>query len=158
MTSVYGYVQANNYTFKTQPLFEASKKYWEPAPGSITDMLQDHPFMEVLKAGGYEAMFGTNDCSFTLFVPMNVPSKVDTLFAKNVVRFSTLPTIANIDVIKKKSFLNPILNGSRLYVYLRNGKVFLNDSTNPSMVIRPDIYASNGIIHFIDKPLLPDMI
>lgn len=160
MTSVYGYVQALDYKFKEQPLFKAAELKWQPAVGSITDILRDHPFMEVLRTGGYESMFGGTDNYFTLFVPVNVPpkSQIDTLYAKNVVRFSTLPTRATIDVIAKQSFVTPILNGTRLYVYLKNGRVYLNESTDPIAVVRPDVYATNGIIHFVERPLVPDMI
>lgn len=70
-----------------------------------------------------------------------------------MVRFSTLPTKAGIKLIKQRSFLVPMLGGRRINVYNEYGTVFLNDIDNPVRVVRPDIYASNGIIHFIDKPL-----
>ena len=158
MTAVNGYVQANNYTFEDYPLFKKSEVKWKPYPGTITDILQDHPFIEVIRLGGYESMFGDNNGYFTLFVPIKVPSKdeMDVLYAKNIIRYSTLPTLATIDVIKQRSFLVPLLNGSRLSVYTGEGQVYLNDINDPVYVIRPDVYAVNGIIHYIDRPLEPD--
>lgn len=157
MTAVYGYTEALNYSFKDEPLFCETQKMWKPAPGSITDILQNHPFINILKIGGYEAMLGGLDNYFTLFVPIEVPQAkdVDVLRAKNMVRFSTLSTKAGIKLIKQRSFLVPMLGGRRINVYNEYGTVFLNDIDNPVRVVRPDIYASNGIIHFIDKPLEP---
>lgn len=158
MAAVHGYLQANNYTFEDYPLFKKTDVKWTPYPGSITDILKDHPFIDVIKLGGYESMFGGNDSYFTLFVPIKVPplNEMDVLYAKNVIRYSTLPTRATMDVIKQRSFLVPLLNGTRVSVYKGEGQVFLNDINDPVYVIKPDIQAVNGIIHFIDRPLEPD--
>ena len=43
------------------------------------------------------------------------------------------------------------VNGSALNITLKNGKVMINDAT----VISADIDADNGVIHVIDKVLIP---
>ena len=43
------------------------------------------------------------------------------------------------------------VNGSTLNINLKNGKVMINDAT----VISADIDADNGVIHVIDKVLIP---
>ena len=159
MTAVYGYVEANNYRYKddfNKALIE-SKKMWKPDAGTITDVLKDHPFMEVLKVGGYGAFFGDSNSSFTLFVPETVPpkSQIDALYAHNVVRFSTLPTSADLALIAQRPYLSPILNGSRLYVYNKYGKLYLNEACDPVEITRPNVYTTNGIIHFVARPLIP---
>ncbi len=155
MTSVYGYVQALDYTYKTQPLFEAAKKVWKPVVGSITDVLQNHPFMKVIKLGGYEAFFGDVNNYFTLFVPEKIPDNIDVLYAKNVVRFSTLPTVASIELISQQSSLNTIYNNENLNVYQESGGLVLHDLNNPVVVVKPNVYVANGVIHYTNIPLVP---
>jgi uncharacterized surface protein with fasciclin (FAS1) repeats len=53
-------------------------------------------------------------------------------------------------VVKLKSAKT--VNGARVKIAVRNGKVYLNGSTR---VTKTDIKASNGIIHVINKVLLP---
>jgi uncharacterized surface protein with fasciclin (FAS1) repeats len=43
------------------------------------------------------------------------------------------------------------VNGATVAITVVDGKVMINDAT----VITPDVMASNGIIHVIDKVLLP---
>jgi hypothetical protein len=156
MTSIHGYIQANDYSFKDPQRVSGinNELSWQPESGTIADLLSSHPFMEVILKSGYANMFGSNDNLYTVFVPLMVPpiEDIDYLTARNIVRFSTLPTTATINVVKKYSFISPILNGSRLYVTLKNGEVYL-DGSNP--VIKSDFYATNGIIHFVERPLVP---
>jgi hypothetical protein len=146
MTSVYGYVQANDYTYK----YSEIKKEWVPSQGSIADILSDHLFMNIIRQAGYELMFGTNENFFTVFVPNIVP-QMDLTNARDIVRYSTLPTKADMYVISQKTFVVPMLTGNRIRVTKSNNKLFLNNSR----VIRPNVIATNGIIHFIDVPLEP---
>ena len=52
-------------------------------------------------------------------------------------------------VIKRKSIKT--LNGDRLRVRVRTGKVYVGGAR----VITPDVLASNGVIHVINKVLIP---
>ena len=155
MTSTYGYVQALDYTYKTQPLFEAAEKMWKPVGGTISDVLQNHPFMNIIRKGGYEAFFGNANDYFTLFVSETIPTNFDVLDAKDIIRFSTLPTVANIELIAQRSTVNPIYPGEYINVYLENNNIFLHDINDPVIVTKPDVYVTNGIIHYVNKPLVP---
>ena len=45
----------------------------------------------------------------------------------------------------------PTVNGKTISIKLNYGKVMINDAT----VVVPDVNADNGVIHIIDKVLLP---
>jgi uncharacterized surface protein with fasciclin (FAS1) repeats len=44
------------------------------------------------------------------------------------------------------------LNGASIRIAVKGGKVYLNGST---LVTKTDVMASNGVIHVINKVLLP---
>ena len=52
-------------------------------------------------------------------------------------------------VVKRKSIRT--LNGKRVRVRVRDGKVFVGGAR----VITPDVAASNGVIHVINRVLIP---
>jgi len=52
-------------------------------------------------------------------------------------------------VVKRKSART--LNGAKVRFRVKNGKVFVNNAR----VTQPDVKASNGIIHVINRVLLP---
>jgi uncharacterized surface protein with fasciclin (FAS1) repeats len=100
--------------------------------------------------------------SYTVFAPTNAA------FAK--VPKSTLDALAKDKAVLKSVLLYHVvkgrvpaskvvklssartLNGASVKVSVKRGKVYLNGSTR---VTKTDIKASNGIIHVIDKVLLP---
>ena len=45
----------------------------------------------------------------------------------------------------------PTLNGKRVRIRVRDGNVFLNKAR----VVTPDVMASNGVIHVINRVLIP---
>lgn len=53
------------------------------------------------------------------------------------------------DVVKLKSA--DTVNGKKLMIRVVDGKVMVDNAT----VVKPDIMASNGVIHVIDKVLIP---
>ena len=55
------------------------------------------------------------------------------------------------DVIKARSVKPTTLNGAKLNIKVKGGKVHVNGAT----VVAADVGASNGVIHVIDKVLLP---
>jgi uncharacterized surface protein with fasciclin (FAS1) repeats len=52
-------------------------------------------------------------------------------------------------VVKRHSIRT--LNGDRVRVRVRNGRVYVGGAR----VLTPDVKASNGVIHVIDKVLIP---
>ncbi len=50
-----------------------------------------------------------------------------------------------------KTMMAPTVNGAQLNIKVTNGKVMVNDAH----VVKADVKASNGVIHVIDKVLMP---
>jgi len=57
--------------------------------------------------------------------------------------------LSGAKVVKRSSIKT--LNGQRVRVRVRDGKVFVGGAR----VITPDVAASNGVIHVINKVLIP---
>jgi uncharacterized surface protein with fasciclin (FAS1) repeats len=100
--------------------------------------------------------------SYTVFAPTNaafakVPKSTLNALAKDKAMLKAVLTyhvvkgkVPASKVVKLKSAKT--VNGARVKIAVRNGKVYLNGSTR---VTKTDIKASNGIIHVINKVLLP---
>ena len=58
---------------------------------------------------------------------------------------------APTDVLSDSTSKRSVSSGQTLTIHISGGSVQVNDAT----VIKADILASNGIIHVIDKVLLP---
>ena len=50
-----------------------------------------------------------------------------------------------------KTMMAPTANGAQLDIKVKDGKVMVNDAN----VVKADVKASNGVIHVIDKVLMP---
>jgi uncharacterized surface protein with fasciclin (FAS1) repeats len=111
------------------------------------------------EAGLVDALKG--DGPFTVFAPTdeafkNLPKgALDNLLKdkealKNVLLYHVVSgNVSSKDVVKLDKATT--LNGSDLKIMTKNGKVMINDAD----VIGADVEASNGVIHVIDKVLLP---
>ena len=111
------------------------------------------------EAGLVDALKG--DGPFTVFAPTdeafkNLPKgALDNLLKdkealKNVLLYHVVSgNVSSKDVVKLDKATT--LNGSDLKIMTKNGKVMINDAE----VIGADVEASNGVIHVIDKVLLP---
>ena len=97
---------------------------------------------------------------FTLFAPTNEAFaaiqkiELDALTANP----QLLKALLNYHVVSGNIALNqmkpgilPTLNGQPLNVMIKNDKVFINDAE----IIQADIQTSNGVIHIINKVLIP---
>ena len=111
------------------------------------------------KAGLVDALKGEGP--FTVFAPTdeafnNLPDgALDNLLKdkealKNVLLYHVVSgNVSSKDVVKLEKATT--LNGSDINIKTTNGKVMINDAD----VTGADVMASNGIIHVIDKVLLP---
>ena len=111
------------------------------------------------KAGLVDALKGEGP--FTIFAPTdeafnNLPDgALDNLLKdkealKNVLLYHVVSgNVSSKDVVKLEKATT--LNGSDINIKTTNGKVMINDAD----VTGADVMASNGIIHVIDKVLLP---
>jgi uncharacterized surface protein with fasciclin (FAS1) repeats len=114
----------------------------------------------VKAAGLVETLQGAGP--FTIFAPTNEafaalpagtvesllkPENRDQLIA--ILTYHVVP--ANVPASAVKAGKAPTVNGSDLRIVIREGKVMVNDAT----VIQTDVEASNGVIHIIDKVMIP---
>jgi uncharacterized surface protein with fasciclin (FAS1) repeats len=122
--------------------------------GSFTTLataLKEAGLVDALKGKGPFTVFAPTDEAFK-----NLPKgALDNLLKdkealKNVLLYHVVSgKVSSKDVVKLDKATT--LNGSDLKIMTKNGKVMINDAD----VIGADVEASNGIIHVIDKVLLP---
>jgi uncharacterized surface protein with fasciclin (FAS1) repeats len=106
----------------------------------------------MLKEDGPYTVFAPTDEAFaklpkgtveTLLKPEN-KQKLGALLAYHVMEGKVMA--ADVKTMKA-----PTANGADLDVKVNNGKVMINDAK----VVKADVKASNGVIHVIDKVLMP---
>jgi len=113
----------------------------------------------VKKAGLVSTLSGRQ--SYTVFAPTNaafakVPRRTLTALANNRAK---LKAVLLYHVVKGKVPASKVVrldsartvNGATVEIDVRKGKVYVNDAR----VTKPDIKASNGIVHQINRVLLP---
>lgn len=115
----------------------------------------------VKKAGLAKTLSGGE---FTVFAPTNaafkkVPAKTLKALAKDKAKLKKVllyhavaGKVMAADVVKLDGQKVKTVNGKSLTVKIAGGNVFLNGSTK---VTKTDIEASNGVIHVINKVLIP---
>ncbi|MBV9852189.1 MAG: fasciclin domain-containing protein [Armatimonadetes bacterium] len=138
------------------------------ATGDIVDVATATPQLSTLvkalqAAGLTDTLKGAGP--FTVFAPSNrafarLPqAQRDALMAdpaalKNVLTYHVISG-QKVDAAAAMAMTSPTspptVQGETLNVTTRNGRVMVNDAT----VVRPDIQASNGIIHIINRVLMP---
>lgn len=120
---------------------------------TLTSLLKKAGLAGALKKGTF-TVFAPTDAAFKK-VPKAALNKVasDPALLKKVLLYHVVKgkvpakTVVMLDGKSAKT-----LAGAPVKVSIRGGKVFLNGSTR---VVTPDVMASNGVIHVIDKVLLP---
>ena len=107
--------------------------------------------VETLKGKGPFTVFAPTDDAFKKLPAGTVDNLLkDIPTLKNILLFHVVPgNVMAADVVKLKS-ANTVL-GKPLAIKVTNGKVAVNDAN----VVITDIKASNGVIHVIDRVLLP---
>lgn len=114
----------------------------------------------VTAAGLVETLQG--DGPFTVFAPTDaafaaIQSDVDTLLKPE--NKAKLTNILTYHVVSGKAMASDLkdgqelttVQGGKLKVSIKDGKVMINDAN----VTSADVHASNGIVHVIDKVILP---
>jgi transforming growth factor-beta-induced protein len=116
--------------------------------------------VKLVKSAGLASTLSTG--SYTVFAPTDaafakVPKKTLTALGKDK---ALLKSVLLYHVVKGRVPASKVvkltsaktLNGASVKIKVKGGKVYLNGSTR---VTKTDIKASNGIIHVINKVLLP---
>ena len=103
------------------------------------------------------------ESNFTLFVPHNGAFSdkdlkyMDISLARHIVRTSTLNKRITSELLEDSgaSYFATKDPPNRLFVRNFNGETFINDQAK---IVYKDIIASNGIIHIVDKLIIPEYI
>jgi uncharacterized surface protein with fasciclin (FAS1) repeats len=109
--------------------------------------------VETLKGPGPFTVFAPTDAAFAKLPEGTVenllkPENKDKLTA--ILTYHVVPGAVKAEQVTKLSEAKTV-NGSMVKVSADAGKVMINDAS----VVQPDIEASNGVIHVIDRVILP---
>ena len=136
----------------------------QDGPGTIVDVAASDPQFSTLvdlvtKAGLVETLSGGE---FTVFAPTNaafrkVPKRTLAALARDPEKLKAVltyhvvaGTVRAADIVKARSVRT--VNGKSVKVCVRGRNVFLNNSAK---VTATDIEASNGVVHVINRVLIP---
>lgn len=167
MTSIGPNTQSYNFTHMYDiPDLRGKYPMSIECPNTLTTMIHQNPdfkkFSYILKKSGLENIYRDSQANFTLFVPSDkvlpehVIMNMDKCTAINIVKASCLDRKITSELLENSPacyFLtkNP---PNRLFITNMNGRTFINNNIN---IIQKDILANNGIIHVIDKLIIPEM-
>ena len=118
---------------------------------TLAALLKQAGLVKTLKGKGPYTVFAPNDKAFA-----KVPKATLDTLAKDKAKLRSVllyhvakGKLTASKVVKRKSIKT--LNGQRVRVRVRDGKVFVGGAR----VTTPDVAASNGVIHVINKVLIP---
>jgi len=124
---------------------------------TLVKALQAAGLVETLKGAGPFTVFAPDDKAFSKLPAGTLDSLLaDPAKLKSILTYHVIP--ASVDAAAAMSMTSPTspptVQGATLQVTRgRKGKLMINDAT----VVKADIHATNGIIHIIDKVLMPPM-
>jgi|GEM_PF-1389424 len=120
--------------------------------------------VSALKVTGLETMLADENKVFTVFGPTNAAfdelgqAKLNELFAepetlKEILLYHVIPDllVSSETAIELGGGIAEAANGELLYLSIEGSSILINEAK----VVNPDILSTNGIIHGIDKVLLP---
>jgi uncharacterized surface protein with fasciclin (FAS1) repeats len=118
---------------------------------TLTSLVGQAGLAETLQGNGRYTVFAPTDAAFA-----KVPKKTLNALAKDKAKLRAVllyhvakGKLTAAKVVKRNSIKT--LNGDRVRVRVRDGKVFVGGAR----VTTPDVAASNGVIHVINKVLIP---
>jgi uncharacterized surface protein with fasciclin (FAS1) repeats len=118
---------------------------------TLTSLVKRAGLVKALEAKGPYTVFAPTDAAFA-----KVPKATLTALGRNKAKLRSVllfhvvkGRLTAANVIKRRSVTT--LNGQRLGIRVREGKVFVGGAR----VVTPDVAASNGVIHVINRVLIP---
>lgn len=169
MTAIGPYSQSYNFThmFNQGDLRGPLPKQNFACPNSLMDIIQKTPrfsrFMYMIKLTELQNVLGQNQANFTLFIPSDSYLKeiddnyfinMDRGTALHIVKSSMLDNKITSDLIEESPaawfYTKDMPN--RLFISNISGKTYINNNIN---VVEKDILATNGVIHVVDKLIMP---
>jgi uncharacterized surface protein with fasciclin (FAS1) repeats len=140
-----------------------------PPAGNIVEVAAANPNFTYLvaavqTAGLVDALSGASP--LTVFAPTNqafIDAGFPTIASIEAAPASALITILTYHVVAGRTFSSDLMNGQMLNmlsggmttISLSNGAQIDGFNSAPSNIIQTDVMASNGVIHAIDRVLLP---
>src|SRR6478735_3517852 len=120
---------------------------------TLAAALKAADLVDTLKGPGPFTVFAPTDEAFAKLPPGTVenllkPENKAKLTA--ILAYHVVPGAVNAEQVTKLTEAKTV-NGAMVKVSTKGGKVTINDAT----VVKADIAASNGVIHVIDKVILP---
>ena len=108
--------------------------------------------VETLQGKGPFTVFAPTDEAFAA-LPAGTLDKLlaDKEALKKVLLYHVVPGEITADQVVKVTSATSV-EGAPIAISIKDGKVYLNGS---AQVVTPDVMASNGVIHVIDKVILP---
>jgi uncharacterized surface protein with fasciclin (FAS1) repeats len=121
---------------------------------TLASLLTSAGLVKTLKGKGPFTVFAPTDAAFAK-VPKATLTKLqnDPMLLKSVLLYHVVKgKVPASTVVTLNGKSAKTLNGASVKISVKGGKVYLNGSTQ---VTKTDVIASNGIIHVINKVLLP---
>ena len=108
---------------------------------------------ETLQGPGPFTVFAPTDAAFAKLPAGTVQALLaDKTKLAAILTYHVVPgTVMAGDIVKTNGATPTTVNGQRLDIMVRDGKVYVNGA----QVVSADIAASNGVIHVIDTVVLP---
>src|SRR4051794_19494092 len=108
--------------------------------------------VDTLKGDGPLTVFAPTDAAFAA-LPAGTLDKLlaDPAALKKILLYHVVSGKVTADQVVKLTSADTA-EGAKVAIAVKDGKVYLNDS---AQVVTPDVMTSNGVIHVIDKVLLP---
>jgi uncharacterized surface protein with fasciclin (FAS1) repeats len=120
---------------------------------TLATALQAADLVDTLKGPGPFTVFAPTDEAFAKLPAGTVESLLkpeNKAKLTAILTYHVVPGAVKAEQVTKLTEAKTV-NGATVRVSTEHGKVMINDAT----VVKPDIAASNGVIHVIDKVILP---
>jgi uncharacterized surface protein with fasciclin (FAS1) repeats len=121
---------------------------------TLASLLTSAGLVKTLQGKGPYTVFAPTDAAFAK-VPKATLTKLqnDPMLLKSVLLYHVVKgKVPASTVVKLNGKSAKTLDGASVKITVKGGKVYLNGSTQ---VTKTDVMASNGVIHVINKVLLP---
>ncbi len=120
---------------------------------TLVTALKAADLVGALEGPGPFTVFAPSDAAFAKLPPGTVQALLgDKAQLASILTFHVISgKVMAADVIKSNGAKPTTLNGEPLDIVVRDGKVYVDGA----QVVTADIVASNGVIHVIDKVLIP---
>ena len=120
---------------------------------TLVAAVQAAGLVETLSGSGPFTVFAPTDAAFAKLPAGTVDALLkDKAKLASILTYHVVPgKVMAADVIKMKSGQPATVNGEKVNIVVRDGKVFIDNA----QVVTTDIVTTNGVIHVIDSVILP---